>query len=467
MNFIPKYFTNKAIILFFALQIAVGILYLSKLMPLRWYILGNIEVIGFFYFSHTLTKKWTQFSAKRFITKLFVYALIIRIIYVFFTYFFYTSMTGIPFEFETGDALGYHNEAVWLKDLTLNGQFVSKYLPYVNGNYSDTGYPFYLSIIYMLIDNSILIARIVKAILSAYTCVFIYKIAKNNFGEATGKIAGIIALLFPSFIYYCGIHVKETEMIFLVTLFIERADFYLSVSTLNFKTLMWILLLGISLFFFRTILGISAFFTLFTVLIFSANKWVQSSKKILVGFWIVLSLGLFLGGGMQNEISKYWEARGTNQAQSLKARSEIAQGNKLAKYGTGIVFAPFMLVAPFPTMINIETQQNQMMIHGAYYVKNVLGFFVFIALFFFYKEKIIKKHLILIAFLLVYLGILTLSKFAISERFHMPIYPVLICLAAFGVSRLNLKNSKGYTLYLVILALVIVGWNWFKIAGRE
>jgi hypothetical protein len=125
-----------------------------------------------------------------------------------------------------------------------------------------------------------------------------------------------------------------------------------------------------------------------------------------------------------------------------------------------------MLIAPFPTLVNVETQQNQMMLNGGFVVKNIIGFFILLALILLIKTKEFKKHILILAFLLIYLGILALSKFAISERFHMPIYPILLILTAFGISKINKKSAKYYVPYLFLVGAIIIGWNYFKLAGR-
>lgn len=443
-----------------------SLLFMNQILPSHWIIFGLIEVIAFFTFSNKLTQNWKTSSVNTIYKKIFTTALLIRLTYVIFSYFFYEYMTGIPFEFSTADANAYHNEASWINGLYHNQEFLLKYPEYISGKYSDAGYPIYLSIIYFISDNSILFARIVKALLSAYTCILIYKICKNNFGESTGRIAGIISIFFPSFIYYCGLHVKETEMIFVLTFFIERISSILISKKISYPTLIVGIVLVFLLFFFRTVLGVSAFFALFSAILFTQNKFLQNSKKIVIGIWVLITLFLFLGGTLIGEIERYWGEKGTNQSRSMEARAALKTGNKFAKYGASTIFAPLILVAPFPTLVNVETQQNQMMLHGGFYVKNILGFFILLALIVLIRTKQYKKHIFILSFLLVYLGILTLSKFAISERFHMPAYPILIVLAAYGISKLDLKNSKYYIPYLILIGIVIIGWNWFKLAGR-
>jgi hypothetical protein len=125
-----------------------------------------------------------------------------------------------------------------------------------------------------------------------------------------------------------------------------------------------------------------------------------------------------------------------------------------------------MLIAPFPTLVNIETQRNAMMINGSVFTRNIYVFFVIIAFIMLYKQKLITKHIMLISILLSYLVILSMSGYALSERFHMPALPFLIIFAGYGVTRITRQNIKYYIPYLIIISIIIIFWNWFKLAGR-
>jgi hypothetical protein len=58
------------------------------------------------------------------------------------------------------------------------------------------------------------------------------------------------------------------------------------------------------------------------------------------------------------------------------------------------------------------------------------------------------------------------SSFALSERFHLPALPFLIILAAYGITNINYKNHKYYIPYLLLIGIIIIAWNAFKLAGR-
>ncbi|GAB2771884.1 hypothetical protein GCM10027275_13360 [Rhabdobacter roseus] len=436
------------------------------MLPLHWVAFGLLEVIGFFYFANLLSKHWATLLSPVFTQKLVRMALLLRGSYVLFSYMFYTQMTGEPFEFEAADAKGYHEEAIWLLSL-LKADQLPVYLAYSKGNYSDMGYVAYLTVLYSVFGDGILLVRLIKAVLSAYTCLLIYRLASRNFGESTGKIAGILALLSPNLIYYCGLHLKETEMVFLTIFFLERADLLIRSRQIPIPLLAAVLLLSLSLFFFRTVLGAVAMASLLLgLLLYSGRGKIGLGKK--VGFGVVMvGLGLLLQGGRINaEIDRYWGDRDTNQQLSMQARANSKSGNSLATYGNAAVFGPLILLAPFPTLVNIDTQQNQMLLNGGYYTRNIFAFFVLLSLVIFWKRDIIREHLLLLSFLFGYLAVLATSKFALAERFHLPILPVLLIFAAFGITQLDKKNVQYFTPYLVLISVLILAWNFFKVAGR-
>ena len=462
-KFLPKYFSSKAISVYFIVLALCSLYFYNKVLPIHWIFFGALEVICFFYYSNLLTKKWGNLNPNFFKKKIFRTALSIRIIYVFFSYAFYYLMTGQPFEFASADAMGYDGEAKWLLSLIESGH-VEVYAKYIEGNYSDLGYTAYLSLVYAITGKSILIARLLKALISASMCILVYKLADRNFGESTAKISGIFTMLLPNFIFYCGLHLKETEMVFLTVLFIERADLVLRQRKFNVSLFIVTLLIGLSLFLFRTVLGATAMVSLAMGFLFLSSRRYGSVKKIIFVFSIILLLFLLRGGNIEKEVVGYWNTKDSNQKTSMGARSNT---NSLSTYGTTAFFAPFVLLVPFPTLINIPSQQNQMMMNGAYLIKNIIAFFVIIAILTVYKQKKISNHTLIFSFIVSYLVVIVMSKFAISERFHLPALPFLLILAAFGITQINRKNKKYYIPYIILVTFIIVGWNVFKVAGRE
>jgi hypothetical protein len=121
---------------------------------------------------------------------------------------------------------------------------------------------------------------------------------------------------------------------------------------------------------------------------------------------------------------------------------------------------------PFPTMVDVVSQQNQQLLHGGYLVKNIMAFFVLFALFFIIKEKKWRDNVLITSFTVGYLLVIALSAFAQSERFRLPALPFMLIIAAYGISNITNKEKKIFNLYLVLLLVIFIAWSWFKLAGR-
>lgn len=430
-----------------------------------WWVFGLVEVIGFFYFANQFTRQWWKFSTKKFVKQLFQTALVIRLVWMVFTYFFYTYMTGQPFEFDAGDAIGYHKEATWVHQLINEGN-LQVFFTYLNGRFSDMGYTFYLGWQYWITGDSIIIERLLKVLYGAYTCVLIYRLTVRNFGEETGRMSAIFCMLMPNLILYTGIHTKEVEMVLLTVAFMERSDWMFRNKNFNFTEIAPPIILAGSLFFFRTVLGATAIFALFTTLLFTSTKVLGMGKRAILIIWVLLTVGYFAGSRLSTEVEQVWKAREATQAASMEWRSVRENGNKFAKYATGAIFAPIIFVIPFPTIVETPGQENQKIINGGNYVKNILAFFVIFGLIWIVKEGKWREYITMGAFTIGYLMVIAMSSFAQSERFHQPALPFLMIFAAFGISKVTNTQKKYFGWYMVFIFVAIVAWSWFKLAGR-
>lgn len=463
--FFEKVYKNNAIIYYVMAVVVSNLMFINHVLLPIFMFFGILEVYCFFYFSNQLTRKWLRYSEKRYQKKLFQTALVIRLVWVLFSYFFYTYMTGDPFEWGAADSKGYDKEAQWLADMIAEGN-LQPYFDYKKGAYSDTGYGFFLGWQYWITGKSILISRLIKTVYTAYTCVLIYKLAKRNFGEEVARMAGIFCMLMPNLILYSGLQLKEAEMVFLTVWFMERTDYLLRSKRYNFINIAAPLVLAGLLFFFRTVLGATALFSLFTALIFSSTKVLGMGKRTILIIWVVVAAGYFVGGTISTEIESVWAARDTNQAASLEMREIRDNGNKFAKYAGGAVFAPLIFVIPFPTVVNTPAQENQQFINGGNFVKNITAFFTLLALISIIRRNKWREHILLGSFTIGYLLVVAMSAFAQAERFHQPALPFSLIFAAYGISIATRKEKKYFSWWLIFIFVATVGWSWFKLAGR-
>lgn len=462
VSFLPKQISSRGILLYAISLAAVSIAFMNYAMDFVWIALGIAEILLFFLLSSRLTVQWQRVSAKDYIKNIFVTALLLRIAWVLFSYFFYQSQTGIPFEFSAADALGYHGDAEWLAAEPWKTTWF--YLFASRAGVSDSGYVLYLTAVYKLFGPNIIVARLLKAVYGAVTCVLLYRLAARSMGEQVGRMAGVFAMLMPNLIIYCGMHLKETEMLLLIVAFLERADYVLRARRYTWWNIVLPLLLAGSLFLFRTVLGVVALFAFATAVMFSPDRVVGKGRKVMLAVWVLLAIAVLAGGTIRTEVEGYWEDREANQ--DIKRTQQTIRGNQWAKYATATVMAPMEFVMPFSTMVDTD-QHNQMVLHAGNYVRNFMGIFVLIALVtVLFVKKNWREFSLVGAFVIGYLGVISLSGFANSERFLLPGLPCLIIMWAYGISVLNVKNYKFVNYWYVIVVAMEIAWAYFKIGSR-
>ena len=462
--FFPRQIANRAIIVYLAALIVTNIYYLNYAMSVGYIALGITWVLGFFLLTSSMSRSWSGIKVKTFVEYLFLLAIFLRLIWVVFSYYYYQKETGSPFEFGAADSLGYHGEAEWLSGETWH--FIIDYYfgPGAIG-ISDSGYPLYLTALYKLFGPKVIIPRIIKAFLSAFTCVLVYKVSSRTFGEQTGRIAGLIAALMPNLIIYCGYHLKETEMIFLEVAFLERLDYLVRNRKYGLFTILVPTLLAGSLFLFRTVLGATAVFTFATTVLFSSAPMMKRNARraALIG-WGILCLITVSGGTIINEIEGYWAEREVHA--SNKRLERTLRGNQWAQYATGTVMAPMAFVLPFATMVDIDQQFSQQEKSGGNYVRNFMGIFALLGIYEAFRRKKWRDFAMIGSFVIAYLGVVSLSGFNNSERFLLPGLPGLIMIWSYGVSSLRDKTYSLLTPWCFVVFLMEFAWAYFKLGSR-
>lgn len=462
--FFPKQISYRAIATYVVALAAVSVFYVSFAMKIGYIALGMTCVLGFFLLTSTWSRDWRSISEKQYVKYVFLLAVSLRIVWVIASYFYYTQATGRPFEIDTGDALGYHEEAQWLLEegwsYTWDYYFGSAFR-----GISDVGYPLYLTLIYSIFGPNVIIPRIFKAFMGSYTCVLIYRLSARTFEESTGRIAGIMTALMPNLIIYCGYHLKEIEMIFLSVAFLERTDYLLRSRRMTFGNILVASFFAMSLFFFRTVLGAAAVFAFVTAILFSSTPTMKRGWKrtALIG-WGILCLFIASGGTIITEIESYWEGR--NENVTNKRLDQTLAGNQWAQYATGAVMAPMVFVLPFATMVDVDQQYAQQTKHGGNFVRNFMGFFAIIAVYEAFRRKKWRDFSLIGAFVVAYLGVVSLSGFSNSERFLLPGLPCLIMMWAYGVSTLRRQTFKLLTPWCLVVVAMEFAWAFFKLGSR-
>ena len=473
---IPNWLIGQSVIFFFIAMVACWVAW-GYPMDAELAIIASVSILLFFYAGVALSRSWANSSEKRFIKNVFGIGVAIRILFALYVYFIFNpSHFGTTYG-DGADVTWYMPYGEAIAQWVSNG-FEGSFAQLMNDWKSaidDVGYPIWLAIIYLLTGSmsDVLIPLMVKCFVGAYCAVCIYHVAKRHFGEGTARIAALFVALNPNMIYWCASMFKEAEMVFLCCLCVDLVDrTFTSGAKLTFKGLLPGLMVGFSLFFFRAALGVVVFLSMFAHIVMSSSRVMSAGKKIIAGFLVATTLLIGMGDRLRTQAESIVESvqnTEDNQQKNLEWRSNRKGGNTFAKYASTAVFAPLIFTIPFPTFNQaLEEQIVQQQLSGGSFVKNIMSFFVLYVMMIMLISGEWRRHVFILAYTLGYLMCLVLSNFAQSSRFHMPIWPMLMLFAAYGVQlgKTNTKIRRWLPVVFVLEVMACLAWNWFKLKGR-
>ncbi len=467
----PKYIYTSSIKIYALLVVLCSMLFFHRAPSFLFILIAFAFVFIFFYYTYTLSRSWYALSEKVFKKKVFWVGFWIRVIWVIFAYFFYIAQTGIPFEYDAADVLAYHGFAQSMVELGVGFNIFEIYTYALDWgiDFSDSGQNVSMSLIYAIFGVNVIAPRIIYAVLGSWSSLFIYKLTQRHFGENTARLAAIMSMLFGTTIFYSGMHLKEVVMFFLVSATLERADYLFSQKKFDIKLLLLVFLLASSHFLYRTVLGASFYFTIFTAIMFSTAKKYTWKRRSLVGVWLIVGVLTFFSGRIEQEIRFYLEIREDATEAIFEARSDVDSGrNAYFKYLAGGVLAPMITIVPFPTLVMGAGNPNMVLQAGNLFQRNILGFLTLAGLLVMIKRKggEWRKHILLWC-IFIYILIIATTGFVVNNRFHIPIMPVLIIWGAYGITHSKPHLLKKYfNIYTIVLFIIIMGWNYLKMKGR-
>ena len=472
----PKWLSQYSIAVYLLALAVVSLMYSAYSMPWYYMLSGVVSVLAFFLYGSKVVED-TALSKikkeKRFEKRIFIIAFVPRLITMLLIYWIFMANYGDAFGFENGDATYYNDLGQFVAGMVDSGDYhfydaISKWSG--NKDISDMGYGVYVGFIYWLTDNSIIAVRLLKCVWSALTVLLLYRLAKRNFGEQTARVAAIFCALWPNFWYYCSVHLKEAEMVFLAMLFVEQADQMLRSRQFTVWKVIPVLLIAAAIFTFRTPLGMIALLSLVFSVVMSSTRVVSWGKRLIIGLLAVALIGIVAGNRLEERARGLVEqVNNRYQAGNMEWRSKREHGNMFAKYAGATVFAPMIFTLPFPTMVQPYDGQNvQQLLNGSNYTKNIISLFTIFTMIALLLNGKWREHLLPLSFMLGYLLVLVMSAFAQSERFHQPIMPFELMFAAYGLSIAvkKKKYKRWFTYWCIFMFVVVVAWNWFKLAGR-
>lgn len=465
----PAYYSKLAIIFVFFLILSFYFFFGSYVMPPLILLFGLAIVIFFFLALHYYSYKWSNINLKKFYKKLFWHSFFYRLIFVAIMYLltYLLDPQSFPFEINAGDSYYYHWAGIKIAEGIPGGDnLIRLALIYFKG-LPDVGFPIYIGIVYYIFGPYTLIIRLLNAVFGSITVIYISKITNGTFGEAQGRLAGIISMLMPAFLWFGGIHLKETVMIFLiVTIFYHTVNIVIRGKT-SIAAISIMVLFSFFLFFFRTFLAALVIFCVLAYFILNFTKRNINKGVLFISFVIfVFIIGkLITLYGFDDSV---YSALGASSNQfNLELTSSAKQRG--ISYDRALV-APFLLigaaVTPFPSLLDLEERQLGIYVHFQNeLVRNIMYFFAFLGIFYSLKDKFRMSSLIIL-FGLGYIGILAVSAVSFQDRFQLPALPFMIMFMSEGFCGSRRPLVVKWLVYLAFLFIAIFLWNYFKMGIR-
>lgn len=443
----------------------VSVSFKSYALKPLWMAWGIGTVCFFFLTTWFFFRQWRHDETKKFIRKVFWIALGIRAVYVGTIILYYYYQTGLAMEYQAADSMRYHQWAIALAKLAREGEFglIFRWLNANTMGFSDQGYILYLTSLYTCFDNNILGPRLLKALMSAYMCVAIYKLASRSLDEKTGRLAAVMAVFLPNFIHYTGTYLKETELIFLTTLALERMDYLVRSRRYTFWNIAFPILLTALTFGFRTIVGMILILCFILFILFQERPLMTRKAKIItIGAAALVSL-VFLFTPIGKEMLIMFRINFlTGEVPPIKYEQ---MGLKYAEYASGKYLAPGFFTLPLTNLVEVANE-NQKMMNGTFFVKNYLAFFALWCIVVAFREKKWRNFSLIGFFAIIYALCIAFSFAFNSERYHLPVLPCFLIMAAFAMTHFRKKDFAVFYTYNALLVIAIVAWNYIKLAGR-
>ena len=309
-------------------------------------------------------------------------------------------------------------------------------------------YGWIVGLIYRVVGHAILVPHILNAFLGALVVYYVFKTTRILWNEAAAVRAMWVAALFPSFLHYHSILLREVwvalgftlSVYFFARYLYETRSFYdalLSLSAMGFATLfhggMIAGVLGLLLYFFWLFIQLWRDLTLRTA---GASREEFVSTNLLVGITLPLLVYALLAG---TDINKVGDLQGLIQPETFTERAtQVAQARMrggasypelLSLRGASDIVVKtvprtaYFLFSPFPWDVNKS-------VHAVAMIDSILYVFMFYYIFKRWGYIEGNKMLLIVVFLVPIVLAFSIgsSNFGAAMRHRAKIASLIICI---------------------------------------
>lgn len=468
----PKSYTEISLGFTYILLLLFIFVFHKYTMPIIPILMFGFALIIFFFAALNIyTVRWQDLNSRDFTKKLFWHSFLYRLIFVGIMYLLtlWLDPNSFPFEIGAADAWNYHSWGIEVSKNLYNGKLIPT-LYALCASRADFGFPTYLGFIYSIFGPHTFPVRLLNCLWGSMTVVYISKIARMVYSETQARLAGIISMLMLPFLWFGGMHLKETLMLFLVIIIFYQATKIVHTNRIKAYSIFSMATLSFLLFFFRTFLAI--FVIICIVLYFLLNFSSQKANKPILFFSFVLFIisirYLVIHYGFQEEIHQITATGPPRPERMLFYLTKQVGLSHSVEIKSATLFALLgSLVTPFPSLLSLEARQLGIYTHFQNeIVRNIMYFFAFWGIFYSLKNKLFRKVSLMLMFILGHTFILALSARAFYARFQLVSLPFMIIFMADGIKHSKGKGTKIWIMYLMLIMIAIFAWNMFKMGIR-
>lgn len=463
---LPPWVLMWPLVFTFLVLAAAAVYFREVLLPLFYIFFGIAYCILFFIGTHFIYNAWADISDKAFSGRILFFSMFFRLFTVVFLYFIFIHQTGTPFELYAADSYSYDYLGKQIASGLMNGTFnASQFFHY--DAIDDTGQPMLIGLLYYLFGSHVIVFRLFNVIIGSLTVLIYFKLAGMVFSRNVARLSSVMFMLYPSVLYYTGLHLKETTMIFMIILTIYAGIKINKSPGLNLSSVLLFLAGLIPMFFFRNTLGVLLFasFILYTVYYQLAGQGKNIIKLFISIAVIITTLFIAYNTPIQERSQTLYE-RSTGQFESsMNFRAARQGGNALAEHASLPLFIALGLSGPNPSLVDIPMQETLSFENPGKFAMNMLAFFGFLGLLFVFRNRS-PEHIFIIAVLFGWIYAFSLGGFGTSGRFHLLTQPLLFLYISQGICSVTEKQKRYYIPYLILISIVILAWNFLKLYSR-
>ena len=462
--------------LVFLLYIVSVIIVVIEGEPIIVYSVIILFFIGYF----IIEKGYGKSVDSQYLHAIFAFGFFIRILYTFALYYWLISARGDPY-LGGGDDMQYEMDGKLLFEGVIKNNYD------IFNNYTNHGgYPFLNGILHyigwMCGGYHLLVPRIFNAFIGSLIAPYVYILSRNLYDHYIAVLSGIITMLFPDFIYYSSVQLRDIIIVFLFIFSVAQLSLYVRYG--KYLSIIKIVISIVIMTLFRSVYGLSLIFVLFICLLAfvlfdkSSTKVFRLQKITIISFFVgflvayIIYNNGFVSNLMFGEISQ--EGFADDKVSRMKEASIYAGanshslGSSLLKKGYGgaeyIILPAISLMMPYPPWDPLFYPGPIMFIA---FINN-LSWTLLMPLSFIGLHKLIRANFSKNSFLIVPLIVVLIlsSSIGFDQRYKLPAYPFAIIIATIGfVSVFHKKEYLGAKGYIFIQIFILTLYSFMKYIG--